>query len=152
MRTITFSLLTAFLMAIMAVAHAQDGTTVSRVTLPVDQKLVDVSWRCGRNGACVPWFLTRLIGRKEAMRSYTFTDGTRTILVTETRGPGNWPWDRVRSVALAAGQRLLEVSWRCGADGCTPWFLTAPIEGRAPRTHVFTDGRDVILIEETPLE
>jgi len=136
--------------ASVPMAHAQD-TPVSRVMLPVDQKLVDVAWRCPADGTCSPWFLTRLMGRKEATRSYTFSDGVRSIIVSETREPGNWPWERVRTMVLPQGQRLREIGWRCDRDGCEPWSLTVPFEGRDPRTHVFTDGKDVILVEERPL-
>lgn len=135
-----------------SVATADAHGDMTRIVLPVDQKLVDVAWRCPSDGTCAPWFLTRLMGRNETTRSYTFTGGGRTILVIETRDPGNWPWERVRTMVLPPGQRLLEVGWRCDRDGCVPWFLTSPIEAKRPRTHVLTDGTDVILIEEDRLE
>jgi len=152
MRTFLSILTAAAIAAAMLVpGPSRADTTTTRVTLPVDQKLVGVSWRC-EDSVCRPWFLMRLMERKESARSYTFSEGWRMILVTETREPGNWQWKTVRTVTLPRGQRLTGVSWRCGPSGaCFPWYLMRPLNGARPRSYTFTDDENVILIRERAL-
>lgn len=55
------------------------------LTLPIDQRLVSVSWACGRNGDCAPSFLTRTMRRSEETVSYIFTNGETEYHIRETR-------------------------------------------------------------------
>lgn len=123
------------------------------VVLPVDQKLLDVAWLCPGGHTCSAWFLSRLIRNNEETQSYVFTDKDRTVIVTETRQPLNWKWDKLDTIDLLPGQRLLGVEFRCTNGTCRPWYLTRQLRDKeAARSYVFTDSHAVLLIHENELQ
>lgn len=146
---ISFVTLLFFTSASIKSSPAVAERTPKSIVLPVDQKLLDVALHCPGGNTCTPWFLTRLIRNDEATQSYVFTDQDRTVIVTETRQPLTWKWDRLKTVELSPGQRLLGVEFRCTNGICQPWYLTRRLRDReTARSYVFTDSRTVLLIHE----
>ncbi len=137
-------------------ATASIGATETKIgesiVLPVDQKLVDVALLCQGGNTCTPWFLTRLIRNSEETQSYVLTDNDRAVIVTETRQSITWKWDRLETVELEAGQRLLRVEFRCTNGTCRPWYLTRRLRDKErARSYTFTDSHTVLLIHEDEL-
>ncbi len=131
-------------------ARADPAKEVHRVTLPVDQKLVDVSWQCADKQPCRPWYLMRVMNSRDVTRSYTFSGGDTTIIVTETREGGAWSTAEGPRVVLPIEQKLVGVRWLCRSGlKCEPWYLTRIFTDRESEGgYTFTDGETSYLILE----
>ncbi len=143
--------LAAFFCADAAAAGTSAGSKPARfVTLSVDQKLLDVSWRCAA-GACVPWFLTRTMARTDAPRMFTLNGGDAELIVSETRTGPAWPKAAVTVImTLPIDQRLLAANWACKPGGCVLSFLTRTMGPKEQaRGYLFTDGETEYYLQET---
>lgn len=57
-----------------------------------------------------------------------------------------WPSE----LALPAGRKLVDVTWLC-FNACEPWTVTRAMRaGETAETYSFSNGRDTIVIRETP--
>lgn len=147
--------LAAFLMFLCAgtTASAQTATQANLprvLTLSVDQRLLDVSWRCAA-GKCVPWFLTKTMERTDVPRVFTLNGGDVGYIVSETRSGPAWPKARVTVImSLPLDQRLLGANWACKPGGCVLSFLTRTLGPREQaKAYLFTDGETEYLLQET---
>jgi len=120
------------------------------VTLSVDMKLLDVSWRCDA-GACRPWFLTKAMRQNDIARMFTLDDDGAEYVVSETRSGPAWPRARVSTaMTLPIDQRLVGASWVCKPSGCVLSCLTRTMRrGEQAGGYVFTDGDTEFFIQET---
>ncbi len=120
------------------------------LTLSVDQRLLDVNWRCA-DGECVPWFLTKTMERTDVPRVFTLNGGDAGYIVSETRSGPAWPKASSSVImTLPLDQRLLAAHWACKPGGCALSFLTrtmGPLE--QPRGYLFTDGETEYYLRET---
>jgi hypothetical protein len=119
------------------------------ITLSVDQKLLDVSWRC-RSDKCEPWFLTHVMGPADVARTFTL-NGRGDYIVSETRDGPAWPRPEVSTIiTLPVDQRLIGVNWLCGSSGCSLSFLTRTMPAAAVENgYIFTNGAEEYYIRET---
>ncbi|MFC1702848.1 hypothetical protein ACFLZO_00075 [Patescibacteria group bacterium] len=151
MRFLLYSIL-VFSVFSIPISEADAERPSESVVLPVDQKLVDVAWLCPGGHTCTAWFLSRLIRNNEETQSYVFTDKDRTVIVTETRQPLTWKWDKLETIELLPGQRLLNIEFRCTNGTCRPWYLTRRLRDKErARSYTFTDSHTVLLIHESEL-
>ena len=129
------------------------GSDVDRVTLPVDQKFVDVAWRCDGQKACEPWYLLRVMARLDEPGNYLIWSPDLEVryFISENRVSGYWRTEEAGTIKLSVEQRLVSVSWLCPGDGtCEPRLVTRHMKkGELARGYTFTDGRRAYYIWET---
>jgi len=122
------------------------------VQLPVDQRLINVSWRC-EPGGCQPWFLMRTMKRGERAEKHTLVSpGHALILVSESHEAGVWQTRNVGNIGMPSGLRLVSVEWRCqpGTE-CELWLDVRPARaGEEAFGYTFTDSRTHWFITEQP--
>lgn len=131
-------------------AEAADRQNLPRfITLSVDQKLLDVSWRCQAD-QCEPWFLTHVMGPADEPRTFTL-NGKGEYVVSETRDGPSWPRpEESVIVTLPVDQRLIGVNWVCASGGCSLSFLTRTMPAKAVENgYIFTNGVTEYYIRET---
>jgi len=132
-------------------AEAQTGKKLPQfVTLSVDMKLLDVSWRCAAD-RCIPWYLTKAMEQGDVSRMFTLNGGDTELVVSETRSGTAWPKAATSTImTLPVDQRLLGVNWVCRPAGCSLSLLTRTMYAREEaRGYVFTDGESEYFIMET---
>jgi hypothetical protein len=133
----------------LARAEVRPAVMPKFITLSVDQKLLDVSWRCP-SGRCEPWFLTHVMSQADEARTFTL-NGNGDYVVSETRDGPAWPRaQETVFVTLPVDQRLAGVNWICRADGCALSFLTRTMQaGAVENGYIFTNGETEYYIRET---
>lgn len=136
-------------LAPQALAEVRPDAMPKFITLSVDQKLLDVSWRC-QSGRCEPWFLTHVMGQADVARTFTL-NGSGDYVVSETRNGPAWPRAQETTfVTLPVDQRLIAVNWVCKAGGCALSFLTRTMGTAAVENgYIFTNGETEYYIRET---
>jgi len=121
------------------------GPDLTRVTLPVDQKLLDVAWRCDGQKACEPWYLLRVMTKIDEAGSYLIWSPDLEVryFISENRVSGYWRTEDAGTIKLSVEQRLVGVSRLCPRDGtCEPRLVTRHMKsGEQARGYTFTDGQ-----------